>query len=169
MADIERQYPYKPKWRAILLIGGYFTLGAVACGYKIAHPWPENVPVLYWIALVSGLVGAVLPGVAAVERLWRRRRVAFTSTALLLPKPGWSSEEEAIDYRMITGLRVSKSRGGGPQYLYVMHRGGRRRIAEAWLPSRAAFEAVCQLLIARAQMSEQLGHAGPGVASDHDR
>jgi hypothetical protein len=169
MADIERQYQYKPKWWAILLLGGFFTLGAAVCGYKIAHPWPENVPVLYWIALVLSLVGAVLPGVAAVQRLSCRRRVAFTPASLLLPKPGWSSEEEAIDYRTITGLKVSKSAGGGSQHLYVTHRGGRRRIAEAWLPSRAAFEEVCQLLTARVRASEQVGHAEPGAASDRGR
>jgi hypothetical protein len=158
MADIERQYEYKPKWRAILLLGGFFALGAVVCAYKIAHPWPENLPVLFWIALVLSLVGFALPGVAAVQRLSLRRRVAFTPTSLLLPKPGWCSEEEAIDYQALAELEVSKSGGGGPRYLYVTYRDGRRRIAEAWLPSRAAFEDVCELLAARVRAPGQVGH-----------
>jgi hypothetical protein len=166
MADIERQYEYKPKWWAVLLIGGFFTLSAVVCCYTIAHPSPENLPVLYWIVLVLSLVGVALPGVAAVERLSFRRRVALTPTSLLLPKPGWSSEEEAIDYQTITGLKVSKCGGGGPRYLYVTHRDGRRRVAEALLPSRAAFEEVCQLLTARVRASEHAGGAEPGAAPD---
>jgi hypothetical protein len=166
MPDIERQYEYKPKWWAVLLIGGFFTLGAVVCAYKIGHPWPENLPVLFWIAFVLSLVGVALPGVVAVERLSFRRRVAFTPTSLLLPKPGWSSEEEAIDYQAITGLKVSKSGGGGPRYLYVTHRDGGRRIAEALLPSRAAFEEVCELLTARVRASEHGGGAEPDAAPD---
>jgi hypothetical protein len=62
MAGIEHQYEYKPKWWAILLIGGFFSLAAVVCLYKIAHPWPENLPVVFWIALVLSLVGVALPG-----------------------------------------------------------------------------------------------------------
>jgi hypothetical protein len=165
MADIERQYQYKPKWWAILFVGGFFTLSAAFCVYKIAHPWPENLSVLYWIAFVLSLVCVAPPGVAAVERLFFRRRVAFTPTSLLLPRPGWSSEEQAIDYQAITGLKVSKS-GGGARYLYVTYRDGKRRIAEAWLPSVAAFEEVYRLLTARARASGQAGVAELDAAPD---
>jgi hypothetical protein len=55
MADIERQYQYKPKWFPILLLGGHATLAALVCAYKIAHPWPENLPALYWMGLVLSL------------------------------------------------------------------------------------------------------------------
>jgi hypothetical protein len=159
MADIERQYAYRPKWWAILFLGGFFALAAVLFAYKIAHPWPENLPVLCWIAFVASLLGLALPGAAAVQRLSFRRRVALTPTSLLLPKCGWSSAEQAIAYQAITGLNVSKSRGPGPRYLYVSHREGRRRIAEASLPSRAAFEEICELLTARVRACEHVGAA----------
>jgi hypothetical protein len=113
MADIECQYQYKPKWRVILFVGCHATLAAVVCAYKIAHPWPENLPALYWTAFVLSLLCLARPGVAAVERLSCRRRVAFSPTSLLLPKAGWSSEEEAIDYRSITGLRCRNPEEGG--------------------------------------------------------
>jgi hypothetical protein len=154
MADIERQYDYQPKWWVILLIAGHSILGAAVGAYKIAHPWPENLPALYWALLVFSLLGLAWIGVVAVERLSLRRRVAFTPTSLLLPKPRRSSGEEVIDYQAITGLKLSGCRGGGARYLYVTHRDGRRRIAEAFLPSKAAFEEVCRLLTARVRASE---------------
>jgi hypothetical protein len=157
MAEIERQYEYKPRWRVILFLGGHAVLVAVVCAYKIAHPWPENLPALYWIVFVLNLVCLTRVAVAAVGRWRLRRRVAFTPTSLLLPEPGWSSDEEAIDYQTITELKVSGS-GSGARYLYVTHRDGRRRIAEALLPSGAAFEEVCELLAARVY--------GPGVRAD---
>src|SRR5262249_44470415 len=147
------QYEYKPKWGAILFVGGILSTAAVVFAYKIANPWPEDLPILYWIAFVLSLAGLAVPGLAALERLLFRGRVAFTPTALLLPKPGWTSEEQAIDYQAITQLKVSKSGGLGRRYLYVTHRDGRRRIAEALLPSRAAFEEVCELLTARVHAS----------------
>jgi hypothetical protein len=154
MADIERQYEYQPKWWVILLIAGHCILGATVGAYKIAHPWPENLPALYWILFVWSLLGLARMGAAAIERLSLRRRVAFTPTSLLLPKPGWSSEEEVIDYQTITGLKLSSSGGGRPRYLDVTHRERRRRIAEAFLPSKAAFEEVCRLLTARVGAAE---------------
>jgi hypothetical protein len=39
----------------------------------------------YWIVVVS-LAGVAWSGVLAVDRLLFRRRVAFTSTSLLLPR-----------------------------------------------------------------------------------
>src|SRR5206468_10132165 len=140
MADIERQYAYKPRWSHILLLAGFCTLLAAS---TIAHASPEDLPVMYWIVLVVSFAGVAWSGVLAVDRLFFRRRVAFTSTSLLLPKPWSFSQEEAIDYRAITGLDVWKSE------LYVTHGGGTRRIFEAMLPSRASFEEVCALLTAR--------------------
>jgi hypothetical protein len=161
MADVGHQYDYQPKWWVILLIAGHSILGASVGAYKIAHPWPENLPALYWALLVFSLLGLARIGVVAVERVSLRRRVAFTPTSLLLPKSGWSSGEEVIDYQTITGLKLSGSRGGEPRYLYVTHRDGRRRIAEAFLPSRAAFEDVCRLLTDRVGAFEWVGQGEP--------
>src|SRR5256885_2736351 len=146
MADIERKYEYKPRWSHVLLVGGFCTLLAAS---TIAHASPENLGVLYWIVSVVSFAGVAWSGVLAVDRLFFRRRVAFTSTSLLLPKPWSFSEEEAIDYQAITGLDVWKVAERGYGCLYVTHGGGRREISEAMLPSRAAFEEVCALLTAR--------------------
>src|SRR5207253_6173376 len=70
---------------------------------------PEELGVLYWIVLVVSFAGVAWSGVLAVERLFFRRRVAFTSTSLLLPKPWSFWQEEAIDYQAITGLEDRKS------------------------------------------------------------
>ena len=163
MADIERQYAYRPRWSHILLLAGFCTLLAAAV---IAQASPENLGVLYWIVLAVCLAGAAASAVAAVERLFFRRRIAFTSTSLLLPKPWSFWQEEAIDYQAITGLDVSKVAEHGPRCLYLTHEGGRQEILEAMLPSRAAFEEVCALLTARVRASEQMGPAEAGAAAD---
>src|SRR5438128_11559298 len=162
MADIERQYEYKPRWSHVLLLGSFCTLLAASV---IARASPETSPVMYWIVLVVSLAGVAWSGVLAVDQLFFRRRIAFTSTALLLPKPWSFSEEEAIDYQAITGLDVWKVAEHGYGCLYVTHGGGRREISEALLPSRAAFEEVCALLTARVRASEQMGPAEPGAAA----
>ena len=163
MADIERQYAYRPRWSHILLLAGFCTLLAAS---TIAHASPEDLPVMYWIVLVVSFAGVAWSGVLAVDRLFFRRRVAFTSTSLLLPKPWSFSEEEAIDYQAITGLDVWKVAEHGYGCLYVTHGGGRREISEAMLPSRAAFEEVCALLTARVRASEQMCPAEAGAAAD---
>ena len=101
MADIERQYEYKPRWSQVLLVAGFCTLLAASV---IAHGSPEDLGVMYWIVMVVCLAGVVVSGVAAVDRLFFRRRVAFTSTSLLLPRPWSFWQEEAVDYEAITGL-----------------------------------------------------------------
>ena len=162
MADIERQYAYRPRWSHILLLAGFCTLLAASV---IARASPEDLGLLYWIVLVVSFAGVAWSGVLAVDRLFFRRRVAFTSTSLLLPKPWSFWQEEAIDYQAITGLDVSKVAEHGPRCLYLTHGGGRREIPEAMLPSRAAFEEVCALLTARVRASEQMGPAEPGAAA----
>ena len=156
MADIERQYAYRPRWSHILLLAGFCTLLA-AC--IIARASPEDLGLPYWIVLVVSFAGVAWSGVLAVDRLFFRRRVAFTPTSLLLPKPWSFWQEEAIDYESITGLNVSKVAEHGPRCLYLTHGGGRREIPEAMLPSKAAFEEVCALLTARVRASEQMGPA----------
>src|SRR5256885_17197307 len=163
MADIERKYEYKPRWSHVLLVGGFCTLLAASA---IARASPENLGVMYWIVLVASFAGVAWSGVLAVDRLFLRGRVAFTSTSLLLPKPWSLWQEEAVDYDAITGLEVSKVAEHGPRCLYLTHGGGRREIPEAMLPSKAAFEEVCALLTARVRASEQMGPGEPGAAAD---
>jgi hypothetical protein len=163
MAEIERQYEYKPRWSHVLLLGVFCTLLAAS---TIARASPENLGVMYWIVLAVSFAGIAWSGVLAVDRLFVRRRIAFTSTSLLLPKPWSFRQEEAIDYQAITGLDVSKVAENGPRCLYLTHGGRRWEIPEAMVPSTAAFEEVCALLAARVRVSEQTGPAEPGAAAD---
>jgi hypothetical protein len=171
MDEVEREYQYKPKWWAILLTVAYFALGAVACAYEAIRNTAEVVRGFYWVASGLGVVLAALAVARAVERLRLRRRVALTPKCLLLPKRLWSSEEAAIEYRAITGLFISDGvyvpwtcrlpidcqitselpsrKVKRARFLYVIHAGGKQRIAAAELPSRAAFEEVCELVRAR--------------------
>jgi hypothetical protein len=191
MDELEREFEYKPTWWAILFTVGYFALGAVACGYLASGNGPTILRVFYWV--VGGLCVALaaLVGARAVERVSVRRRVAFTPACLLLPKAGWSGEEAAIDYGAITGLLISagdyapwacrvaidwQAATGLPtrkvrraRFLYVVHTGGKRRIAAAELPSQAVFEHVCELLAARVRASRHAGPAEPSSTPDRDR
>jgi hypothetical protein len=47
MADIEREYEYKPRWWALLFGAGLFVVGAVVLGRKASSNDPDNLPVLY--------------------------------------------------------------------------------------------------------------------------
>jgi hypothetical protein len=151
MAEIEHQYEYKSKWWHVLFAGGFFILVGA---YTIALASPQNSPVLFWTFLVLSLAGIAVAGAMAVERLFFRRRIAFTPTSLVLPKPGSFSREEAIDYQAITGLKVLNPGGRGLGYLFLTYEGGRRTISESSLPSTAAFQEICALLTARVGASE---------------
>jgi hypothetical protein len=178
MAEIEREYEYKPKWWALLLVAGWFALGAVVLGHKASGNDPDNLPVLYWVLCGLCVGFEALVAARMVERLFLRRRVAFTPASLLLPKALWTSEEVTIDYGSITGLFLSSgvdvpsacrvaidcqattglpvARVRRARFLYVTHTGGECRIAVAELPSRAAFEEVCALLVERVGASRRL-------------
>src|SRR3982751_3791508 len=56
MADIERQYEYRPRWSHVLLVGGFCTLLA---GSANARASPQDLGVLYWIVLAVCLAGVV--------------------------------------------------------------------------------------------------------------
>jgi len=175
MSEIEREYEYKPKWWVLLFGAGLFLVGAVVLGRKAASNDPDNLPVLYWVMCAVCIGFAALIAGRVLERLLLRRRVAFTQDGLILPKRLWSSEEMTIDYGAITGLFLSSADCGlwrcrvaidcqaptelptrrvrRARFLYVRHTGGERRIDAEQLPSRAAFEEVCELLTARVRAS----------------
>jgi hypothetical protein len=157
MSDVERQYDYKNKWPALLLSAGHWALCAVVGGYIASDRWLVDLPALYWVVCALSLVLLAKNGLLIVARLSLRQRVAFTKTRLLAPKSSWSSEELGIAYQAITGLSTSGM--SGARLLYVTHTGGKYRIAESLLPTKAAFEEVCELLTARIRGSPQAGGA----------
>ena len=148
MDVFERPYEYKPRWSQVLFLGSFCALLAVS---EIAHASPKTSPVSYWIVLIVSIGGVALSAVGAVDRLFFRRRIVFTPTFVLLPKP-WSFTEEAIPYRAITGLAV------GPfGDLTVTSGSGSRRISKEMLSSQTAFEEVCGLLNARVRAAGREG------------
>jgi hypothetical protein len=182
MDEIEREFEYKPKWWAILLTMGYFALGAVACGYLATRNGPGLGRVFFWVlcGLSSGCT--ILVVARAAERLLLHRRVALTPACLVLPKALWTSKEVTIAYGTITGLFISAGdyapwacrvaidcqastelplrKVRRARFLYVIHTGGKRRIAAQELPSPAAFEEMCGLLVAKVRASKQAGSGG---------
>jgi len=169
MSIVEREYEYKPKWALILLCSGFFGICAVVLGLKafkndrglnisgILELSPENAKGFYWVLCWLSVGFVVAAGVLAVTRLWLRQRVAFTQSSILLPRSRWSSEEIVIDYEAITGL--STSAVAGQRFLHLRHRGGKQTITASLLPSKAAFEEVCELLTARVSQAP-LGRSG---------
>jgi hypothetical protein len=155
MGDVERQYEYKPKWWVILLFVGFFGLGAVLFAREATSNDPKKLPAFFcWILFAGAIWFIGRAGGWAVARLMFRHRVAFTRSALLLPKGLWSSEEVAIEYRDIT--RLSSSLLSARQ-LVVTHTGGKRLIGSWLLPSESAFDEVRQLLTDRVSTARQPG------------
>jgi hypothetical protein len=178
MDDIDREYKYQPKWWTILYHAGVYTMGAVICGYTA---WQGRLPVFYWVVCVLCIVLVAHDGEIALSRLMVSHRVALTRNGLILPKSGrWSSEEMVISYDDITGLFISSDELApklfrepidlqvttqlpmrklkGARFLYVEYIDGERRIAAIGLPSHAAFEDFCGLLMSRVRVSQQVGH-----------
>jgi hypothetical protein len=149
--DIEREYKYKPRWWAVLLLAGFYGGVAVVLGLKASSNDPDNIPVLYGGACALAVGSFTLVVLRVVAGLLFRHRVALTQTHLILPRSPWSSEEVAIEYQAISGLSTSADK----RYLDVTYPGGKRRIRALLLPSRAAFEEVCGLLTARVRASQQ--------------
>ncbi len=178
MNDIDREYEYQPKWWAILFHASGYTMGAVICGY---WAWRGNLPQIYWIVCVLCIILVARDTEIALERLMVRHRVALTQEGLVLPMGRWSSEEVIVNYDAITGLFVSSAEHApklfrepidfeatsqlpmrklkGARFLYVKYAGGERRIAAIGLPSHAAFEDFCELLMSRIRVSQPPGPA----------
>jgi hypothetical protein len=165
MSTIEQEYAYKPRWTVILLGALGFGACAVVLGIK-AHTNDRGVrlfrlielpeqgaTVLYWVlcVLAGGFVLAAALG--SVRRMTRPQRIAFTATAILVPKSPWSSEEVAVNYATIT--RLSLTPGSGQRVLKVTHAHGQFTIAATLLPTRQAFEEVHELLEERTQQARQ--------------
>jgi hypothetical protein len=178
MIDIDREYEYQPKWWAILFHAGGYTTFAVLCAYTA---WRGFFPALY--SVVSGLciALAILDVNSALARLLVCHRVALGREGLILPRSLWSNEEMIISYDEITGLFISSDvnmpklfrkpiycqenmrlptrKLKSARFLYVKYTDGERRIAAIGLPSHAAFEEFCELLMSRVSACQQAGHA----------
>jgi hypothetical protein len=169
MRNIECEYAYKPRWTLIVFCGVFFGLVAVILGAKahgnnrgillnrVIELSPSGATTFYWV-LCSCSVGFVtIAAFLAYHRLTFRQRIAFGATALLVPASRWSSAEQQIGYRNIQTL--SKAQVSGHRFLHVTHSGGTYVIAASMLPSKAAFEEVCELLAAKVRALRPAGSA----------
>jgi hypothetical protein len=156
VSNIEREFEYKPRWTTILACGAFFSLCAVVLGIKAANNGggllingiielgPAGATIFYWV-LTAGSVGFVAAAVLiAYHRLMYRQRLAFSQSALIGPASRWSQQEREIAYRDICEL--STVTVSGQRFLYITHLGGKYTISASLLPSKAAFEEICELL-----------------------
>jgi hypothetical protein len=165
MEAVEREYEYRPKWTLIVFCAAFFGLGAVVLGAKAAgndrgliinriiELETARATVFYWVltACSAGFVASA--AVLAYHRLAYRQRLAFRAAALTVPASRWSRREKEIVYREIKELRQTTI--SGQRFLHVTHDGGKYTITASMLPSRAAFEEVCELLAARVRESQR--------------
>lgn len=164
MDDIERAYDYKPKWTLIVCCALFFGLCAVVLGVKAAgndrgliingiiELGPDGATIFYWVLCVCGVGFVAISAFLAYHRVTFHQRLAFGSTAVILPRSRWSPEEKVIVYRDISAL--STARIHGARFLYVTHPGGTSTIMASMLPSKAAFDEVCELLEAKVRASK---------------
>jgi hypothetical protein len=159
----DREYPYKPSWMTIVCLGVFFGLCSVGFGYLASNNQrgliingliefsPENATLLYWLLWFVCVSFVVLAGVVAIMRVVLPQRVVVTQTALILPKSRWSSEEISIQYQAIISLATSEV--SGQRFLHVAHSSGKHYVNSSFLPSKAAFEEICEMLAKRMAQS----------------
>lgn len=159
MNDIEREFEYEPTWTTIMMCSACISVCAAVLGIKAANNdrgliingiielEPSGATIFYWI-LTACSIGFVAAAVIMVyHRLTYRQRLAFGRSALIGPTSRWSREEMEIAYRDIHELSTVTI--GGQRFLYITHQGGKYTVTASLLPSKAAFEEVCELLAAK--------------------
>jgi hypothetical protein len=152
----ERDYPYRPRWTAIVFVGAFFALCALVLGARasdnrrgviingIIELGPEGATNFYY-TLCAGSVGFVIASIFMVyHRLAFQQRLVFGSAAMTVPVSRWSRATKQIAYRDIQGVSITAV--SGQTFLYVHHVGGKYAIVASMLPSQEAFEEVRALL-----------------------
>jgi len=169
MEGVEREYEYRPGRTVIVLfvfMALAFGLFAVLLDCKAAGDehcpaalnyviesspdWlfpelPPDYPT--WVYALS--LAHVIFAVFFYRRRALRQRLVFGPTSMTVPASYWSRNEKEIAYRDIQD--ISERMYKGFRTLYITHSGGKETIAEATLPSGAAYMEIRALLIARAQ------------------
>jgi hypothetical protein len=167
MGGVEREYAYKPRWTLIVFCAVFFGLVAVSLGAKahgntrgviinqVIKLSPSGATMFYWVLCACSIGFVAIAVFLAYHRLTFRQRIAFGATVLLVPASRWSSAEQQIGYRDVQAL--SKTQVSGQRFLYVTHSGGTYVLTASMLPSKAAFEEVCELLAAKVQALRPAG------------
>lgn len=153
MDAIEREYPYQPRTdvatRKILLSSAGFVFSA-AMGmfndrgliiYCITLSQP-SATIFYWcMAAICG-IAALSMAIIYQKRTNLKQRIAFTKTAVLLPRAETASEEVTVPYaeliRVVVPREFNQAR--------IEHSQGQFTILLDFLPTNAFVEIVNRLM-----------------------
>ena len=164
MCPVEREYKYQPKWTIIVFCAIFFGAAAVFLGAKAAGNdrgliingviklGPIGATVFYWILAACSIGFVAASAFLAWQRLMYQQRLTFGPAALTVPKSRWSQDEKQIEYRDIQDLSTTTT--SGQHFLIVTHADGKFTITASMLPSKTAFDEVCDLLAAKVQASQ---------------
>jgi hypothetical protein len=163
-SGIEREYVYQASWRMILLGVGLFAPGAVILGFRAANNHrgliidgvvplsADQATVFYWGLVVVSVVFAAFALLKAVQRLTGPPgRIAFTHSALIIPKMRFGHGELAIPYGSIISLRMLTVRRR--KFLRIRHAGGNSNLSEGYVESNSVFAEICTLLSERVKQA----------------
>jgi hypothetical protein len=148
-AASDREFAYRPGWKALFLCAVFFgicaaVLGAVAATNerglvinRIFEFGSDDATIVYWVLCVCSIGFLVAIALLAVHRVLVPQRIVIGSTAIRVPKSRWSSKEKEIAYQDIATLSLTET--SGYQFLHITHSGGKVTIMAALLPSKSAF------------------------------
>ena len=124
---------------------------SLLCAYVFYKFGEDGLLILSYFFVILSLGIAVN---LAYSRLSFKQRLVFRSEALVVPVSRWSHKEMEIAYRDI--VEISQFEISNYRFFIIKHKGGRLTISEAWLPSRAVFNEVSELLDARVQEAKRM-------------
>ena len=154
MALVEREYSYNMRWSKILVLIAVFSfcswVTVASTNSFNSDRWSDRIEfrtVVLWLVFAPVFVTNLFVLFLAYDRLFARRRVAFTSEALIVPKWRFLRSERVITYRSIRELSVRSD--DGCFCLDIAHDGGRYSLNSVLMGSQAEFHEIYHLLSAK--------------------
>jgi hypothetical protein len=161
----DREFPYRVRWRTILLSGGFFGLCAVVLAHRadtndrgliingIIELEPDSATTFYWVLTLLAAGFVVAAGFMAVHRLTVTQRLVLGADAMTVPASRWSSETRSIAYRDIRQMTLERM--SGQTYMTIRHTGGKFVLVASMLPSNEAFADIRGILEEKAGGDER--------------
>jgi hypothetical protein len=155
----EREFPYRPRWTAIVLGGFFFSACALFLGHRATTNGrgliiegfirldPGQARVFYGVLAALSVGFVIASCFLAFHRLTFEQRLTFGPTVMTVPASRWSRATKRIAYRDIRQLSIATV--SGQTFLHVHHVGGKFTIVASMLPSREAFDDLRALLAAK--------------------
>jgi len=166
MPSDERQFDYGPPGGlgiACVVVTGIFTAVFVNLAQTNEDPLvrffitlsPGDARVFYWCLAGLALCCTVFISFIMVFHLLVKQRVSLTPTSLIVPKSKWSAREVAVDYRLITALKLS--RWSRSRFLKVSHPNGSFTIQDSYLPDKSDFDVIYSILQSHVNVGNEVG------------